>query len=99
MVFDNRNILAISTALSLFIVGISLGWVIKTKLLGIKLDNLLACANPIDYIVSVMGKGMAISRKWSTYVPSSVMMDSVRSLVLSTWSTAQLFGHVLLRNI
>ena len=75
--------------------GISVEQVTKAKLMGVKLDNLLSWSDQIDHIVSKMGRGTAISRKCSAYVPSSVMSDVVRSLVLShleycpvIWSSA-----------
>lgn len=48
-----------------------------------KLDNWLFWSDQIDYIVSIMGKDAAISRKCSVRVPSSVVIDVVRSLILS----------------
>lgn len=57
--------------------------VIKTKLLGVRLDNLLTWSDCIDYIVSKMEQGIVISRKCSAYVLSSVMINVFRSPVLS----------------
>ena len=48
-----------------------------------KLDDLLSWSDHIDHIVAKMGRGIAVSRKCSAYVPSSVMSEVVRSLVLS----------------
>ncbi len=95
IVFGSRNVKANATALSLSIDGILVEQVTKTTLLGVKLDSLLSWSDQIDHIVSMMGKGIAMSRKCSGYVPPSVMNDVVRSLVLShleycpvIWSSA-----------
>ena len=95
IVFGSRYALANATALDLFVEGISVEQVTNVKLLGVKLDNLLSWSDQIDHIVSKMGRGIAISRKCSAYVSSSVMNDVVRSLVLShldycpvIWSSA-----------
>lgn len=69
--------------------------VTQTKLLGVKLDNQLSWADQINHIVSKMGRGIALSRKCSSYCPPSVMKRVVQSLVLShldyctvIWSSA-----------
>ena len=70
-------------------------FVTKTKLLGVKLDNLLSWSYQIDDIVTKMGKGITNARKCIAYVPSNSMADDVRSIVLShleycpvVWSSA-----------
>ena len=95
IVFGSRYALANADALNLLVDGISVEEVTKAKLLGVKLDNLLSWSDQIDHVVLKMGRGIAISRKCSAYVPSSVMSDVVRSLVLShleyctvVWSSA-----------
>ena len=95
IVFSSRNVKANATALNLSIDGMLVEQVTKTTLLGVKLDSLLSWSDQIDHIVSMMGKGIAMSRKCSGYVPSFVMNVVVRSLVLShleycpvIWSSA-----------
>lgn len=80
-VFGSRISVAKSTPLSF--AGGSVDQVTKTRLLGVKLDNLLFWSDQIDHIVFMLGKGIAVLRKCSAHVPSSVMTDVVRSLVLS----------------
>ncbi len=59
------------------------------------LDNTLSWSKHIDNIVSTMGKGIAVARKCSVFIPSSLLKDVVQSLVLShleycpmVWSSA-----------
>ena len=65
IVFGSRHALANATALDLLVDDTSVEQVTKVKLLGVKLDNLLSWSDQIDYIVSKMGRGVAISRKCS----------------------------------
>lgn len=91
IVFGSRTALANATAPYLSIDGLSVEQVNQTKLLGVKLDNVLSWS---DQIVSKMGKGIAMSRKCCAYVPSSAMLYG--HLFYHTCSTALLFGEVLL---
>ncbi len=81
--------------LNLFINGVLIEQVTHVKLLGVMLDNTLSWSKHIDYIVSTMGKGIAVARKCSAFIPSSLLKDVVQSLVLShleycpmVWSSA-----------
>ncbi len=69
--------------LNLFINGVLIEQVTHVKLLGVMLDNTLSWSKHIDYIVSTMGKGIAVARKCSAFIPSSLLKDVVQSLVLS----------------
>ncbi len=80
--------------LNLFINGVPIEQVTHVKLLGVMLDNTLSWSKHIDNIVSV-GKGIAVARKCSAFIPSSLLKDVVQSLVLShleycpmVWSSA-----------
>ena len=63
IIFGSKNLLANAAALILCIDGISVEQVNKTKLLGVKLENVLSWSDQIDHIVSKMGRGIAMSRK------------------------------------
>ncbi len=53
----------------------------KTKLLGVMLDEQLSWSDHIDGIVAKMGRGIAMIRKCSTYLTSSVISQVIQSLV------------------
>ena len=61
-IFGSQNILANATALNLYIDGISVEQVNKTKFFVVKLDIALSWSDQIDHIVSRMGRGIAMSR-------------------------------------
>ena len=62
IIFGSQNILANATALNLYIDGISVEQVNKTKFFVVKLDIALSWSDQIDHIVSRMGRGIAMSR-------------------------------------
>lgn len=85
------------TPLNLHIESNVVEQVIRFKLLGVRLDNLLSWSesDQIDHIVSKMGRGIAMSRKCSVYCPTATLKNVVQSLVLShlyycsvVWSSA-----------
>ncbi len=70
--------------LNLFINGVPIEQVtVLGVVLGVMLGNTLSWSKHIDNIVSTMGKGIAVARKCSAFIPSSPLKDVVQSLVLS----------------
>jgi hypothetical protein len=55
----------------------------KTKLQGIMLDAALSWSEHIDNIAIKIGKVIAVPRKCSEYVTSSILNHVIQSLVLS----------------
>ena len=52
----------------------------KTKLLGVLLGSQLSWSDQIDSIITKMGRGLAMVRKCSTYLTTSVMGQVIQSL-------------------
>lgn len=95
MVFGTRHGLAKDPQLDLKVAQEPVQQVTKTKLLGVTLDNSLSWTDHIDRIVTNMGRGTAVIRRCSYYLPSYVMNKVIQSLVLShldycpvIWSSA-----------
>ena len=55
----------------------------KIKLLAVIIDDHLSWSDHIDSIAVKMGQGIAMTRKCSHYVTSSVRIQVIQALVLS----------------
>ena len=81
IVFGTRHMLVNDPQLHLSMLGVPIEQVKKTKLLGVILDSQLSWSDHIDNITTKMGRGLAMVRKCSTYLTSSVMGQVIQSLV------------------
>ena len=81
IVFGTRHMLTSDPQLHLSMSGIPIEQVKKTKLLGVSLDSELSWSDHIDGTVSKMGRGIAMVRKCSNYLTTSVMGQVIQSLV------------------
>ena len=61
--------------------GIPIEQVSRIKLLGVFLDSHLSWSDQIDCIITKMGRGLAMVKKCSSYLTSTVMGQVIQSLV------------------
>jgi hypothetical protein len=80
IIFGSRHMLVDDPQLQLSISGIPIEQVKKAKLLGVLLDSQLSWSDHIDGIVRKMGRGLAMVRKCSPYLTSSLMGQVIQSL-------------------
>uniref|UniRef100_A0A669AV95 Reverse transcriptase domain-containing protein n=1 Tax=Oreochromis niloticus TaxID=8128 RepID=A0A669AV95_ORENI len=69
--------------LNLSIAGPVLEQVTQIKLLGVTINHHLSWSQHINSVIKKMGQGIAIARKCSFYITSSIMKDVINALVLS----------------
>lgn len=82
IIFGSNYYMARNPILNLQIDGQLIQYVRKVKLLGLWLDNTLSWSEHINKIVLKMGRAVAIVRKCAPFIPSSLLCQTVHSLVL-----------------
>ena len=81
IIFRSRYMRMSDPQMHLSMSGIPIEQVSRIKLLGVFLDSHLSWSDQIDCIITKMGRGLAMVKKCSSYLTSTVMGQVIQSLV------------------
>ena len=83
LVFGTKHLLSNDPKLNLYIKGMAVEQVQKTKLLGIIVDSNLSWAQHIGKVVVKMGRGLSVIRRCSHFLPKNIMGNVIKTIVLA----------------
>ena len=83
IIFGSRHRLSARPKLDLYVDKVPIEQVEKVQLLGMVIDNHLTWSKQIDNVIRKMGVGIHMTRRCEPYVPSHILEQVCRPLILS----------------